>query len=82
MKLYNVFYIDTTYGDLPHYEGTTDNFEKWLEKHNDERWGSFENADCGEDEQHKNRDCTCIEREDDFDVQETHLVIFDKEESE
>ena len=36
MKLYNIFYID--YPDYtPKYEATTDNFEKWLEKHNKDR---------------------------------------------
>ena len=66
MKLFNVFYIDTTYGDPPHYEGTTDNFEKWLEKHNKSRikeGDDIEKADC-------------------FESQEIYPIIFNKEVSE
>jgi hypothetical protein len=65
MKLYNVFYIDDKYGDLS-YEGTTDNFEKWLEKHNKSRikeGDDIEKADC-------------------FESQEIYPIIFNKEESE
>ena len=36
-ELYNVFYLDDTYGDPPKYEGTTNNPKKWLEKHNKNR---------------------------------------------
>ena len=65
MKLYNLFYIDDKYGDLS-YEGTTDNFEKWLEKHNKSRikeGDDIEKADC-------------------FESQEIYPIIFNKEESE
>jgi len=65
MTLYNIFYIDDKYGDLS-YEGTTDNFDKWLEKHNRVR--------CKEGDD--------IEKEDCFEVAEIHPVIFDEEESE
>ena len=65
MKLYNIFYINLKYGDLS-YEGTTDNFEKWLEKHNKSRikeGDDIEKADC-------------------FESQEIYPIIFNKEESE
>ena len=63
MKLYNIYYIDTTYGDEPKYEGTTDNFEEWLKQHNKDRVAD------GEDE----------ESEDEFDVEEIHPILFNKE---
>tara|TARA_Y100000310_G_scaffold77417_1_gene74026 strand:+ start:507 stop:734 length:228 start_codon:yes stop_codon:yes gene_type:complete len=75
MTLYNVFYIDTTYGDAPHYEVTTDNFEKWLEEHNNER---LSEASCGEEEEHENRECTCIEDEGNFDVQECTVRMYNE----
>ena len=49
MTLYNIFYIDDTYGDPPSYEGTTDNFDKWLEYHNKERTNSGEEEDDSSD---------------------------------
>ena len=64
MTLYNIFYIDDKYGDLS-YEGTTDNFDKWLEKHNKDR--------CKEGDDIEKADC--------FEVAEIHPVIFDKEET-
>ena len=63
MKLYNIYYIDTTYGDPPSYEGTTDNFEEWLKQHNKERVADGnlpEKADC-------------------FEVQEIHPILFNEE---
>ena len=35
MKLYNIFYIDSS--KQKYYEATTDNFHKWLKDHNDNR---------------------------------------------
>ena len=37
MKLYNIYYIDDTYGEPPSYQVTTDNPKEWLEEHNKER---------------------------------------------
>ena len=37
MKLYNIFYIDDTYGEPPCYQCTTDNPKKWLKEHNKQR---------------------------------------------
>ena len=64
-KLYNIYYIDTTYGDAPSYEGTTDNFEEWLKQHNKERV-----ADGG-----------MRESEEEFEVEEIHPILFNKESS-
>jgi len=62
MKLYNIYYIDTTYGDAPSYECTTDNFEKWLNQHNKNRVteGGMK------------------ESESDFKVEEVYLELFNK----
>ena len=62
MKLYNIFYIDTTYGDKPSYECTTDDPNKWLLEHNKDRV-----ADGNEPEY-----------VDDFEVVETTLLIYNK----
>lgn len=79
MKLYNIYYIDTTYGDAPSYEGTTDNFEEWLKQHNKERW--LDNASgCdelyGDMDEHEEKICSCIEKEDEFEVEEIYPVLF------
>ena len=63
MKLYNIFYIDSTYGDEPKYECTTDNPIKWLEKHNKDRIANGE----------------MVEYADEFDVREITLIIFNEE---
>ena len=63
MTLYNIFYIDTTYGDPPSYEGTTDNFDKWLIEHNKDRVGD------GNEPEEKHY----------FQVEECALSIFNKE---
>jgi len=63
MKLYNIYYIDTTYGDPPEYEGTTDNFKEWLKQHNKERVADGEMR----------------ESEGDFEVEEIHPILFNKE---
>jgi|TARA_B100001758_G_C18304294_1_gene554172 hypothetical protein len=48
MKLYNIFYIDETYGVPPKYECTTNNFEKWLKQHNKKRVADgFEKEEAG-----------------------------------
>ena len=64
MTLYNIFYIDTTYGDPPSYEGTTDNFDKWLIEHNKDRVGD------GNDPEKAHY----------FEVEECALSIFNKQE--
>ena len=66
MKLYNIYYIDTTYGDAPSYEGTTDNFEEWLKQHNKKRVADGEMK----------------ESEGDFDVKEIHPILFNKQNKE
>jgi len=63
MKLYNIYYIDTTYGNERIYEDTTDNFKEWLNLHNEERVAD------GNDE----------EKADYFELQEIHPVLFNKE---
>ena len=45
------------------YDGTTDNFKKWLEKHNKDR--------CKEGDDIEKADC--------FKVAEIHPIIFDEE---
>jgi len=35
--LFNVYYIDSTYGDPPRYEGTTNNQRLWIHDHNLDR---------------------------------------------
>jgi len=81
MKLYNIYYIDTTYGDAPSYEGTTDNFEEWLNQHNEERWQDNAGG-CGDLEsiEHDEKVCLCIENEDEFEVEEIHPILFNKKE--
>ena len=61
--LYNIYYIDIVYGDPPSYEGTTDNFDKWLAEHNKDRV-----ADGCEPE-----DAHC------FKIEECALSIFNKD---
>ena len=63
MKLYNIYYEDTTYGDEPSYECTTDNPKKWLEEHNKQRIADGNDA----------------EKMDWFDVQEITPIIYNKE---
>jgi hypothetical protein len=36
-QLWNVYYIDDTYGDPPRYEGTTNNIRLWIHHHNLDR---------------------------------------------
>ena len=62
--LYNVYYIDTTYGDPPKYECTTDNFKEWLKQHNKDRVAEGEMR----------------ESEDEFKVEEINLELFNKRE--
>ena len=62
MILYNVFYKGDYQNDYE-YEATTDNFDKWLKDHNEER-----EADGNEPED-----------EDDFDVQRISVAIFNEE---
>ena len=61
-KLYNIYYVDTTYGDPPKYEVTTDNFEKWLKQHNKDR------VTDGEIKENKS----------DFKIEEIHLILFNE----
>ena len=42
MKLYNIFYRGDSNGNPRCYEGTTDNFDKWLEAHNSHREEDFQ----------------------------------------
>ena len=63
--LYNVFYLDTTYGDPPEYEVTTDSFDKWLKDHNKGRITDGEEP----------------EYEHEFRVDEVYLKLFNKENS-
>ena len=61
-KLYNIYYIDTTYGHDPQFEVTTDNFERWLKDHNESRIADGnvpEKADC-------------------FHIQEIHPILYNK----
>tara|TARA_R100001082_G_C4304458_1_gene133954 strand:+ start:395 stop:667 length:273 start_codon:yes stop_codon:yes gene_type:complete len=79
IKLYNVYY---DYDNSMTYETTTDNFDKWLEQHNEER---AEELACGMsfgEEEHKNKECTCYEREDEFVVKDASLILFDEVEDE
>ena len=62
-QLYNIYYIDTTYGDPPSYEGTTDNFEVWLKQHNEKRI-----ADGNEEEKTY-----------EFKVEEIYPILFNEE---
>jgi len=62
-QLYNIYYIDTTYGDASKYEGTTDNFEVWLKQHNEKRI-----ADGNEEE-----------KAHDFKVEEIYQILFNEE---
>ena len=61
--LYNIFYLDDTYGEPPKYEGTTDNFDKWLEEHNKSRVADGEEPEPAHW----------------FDVEEIYLQLFNKE---
>ena len=76
IKLFNVYY---NYDKSMPYEATTDNFEKWLEQHNQHR---ADEKRCGlqDDYEHENEECTCYESADEFEVQEVSLILFEKEE--
>ena len=75
--LYNVFY---TYGGEKDYQATTDNFDKWLKVHNEERASE---SYCGyyeHDEEHKNKECICYESADSFTIEDVDIILFNKEE--
>jgi len=40
MKLYNIYYKGDICGNPRTYEGTTNNFQKWLKEHNEDRKAS------------------------------------------
>lgn len=79
VKLYNVYY---DYDNSMTYQTTTDNFDKWLEQHNEER---AEELACGYsfgEEEHENKECTCYESKDEFVVKDASLILFDEVENE
>ena len=62
MKLYNIYYIDDTYGEPLSYQVTTDNPKEWLEEHNKQRIAD------GND----------VEKLEYFEIQEVCLITYDK----
>jgi len=76
IQLYNVYY---DYDNSMTYQTTTDNFDKWLEQHNQHR--ADEKA-CGlqDDYEHENEECTCYESADEFVVKGASLILFDEDE--
>ena len=62
MKLYNIYYIDNTYGEPLSYQVTTDNPKEWLEEHNKQRIAD------GND----------VEKLEYFEIQEVCLITYDK----
>lgn len=42
MKMYNIYYKGDICGNPRTYEGTTNNFKKWLEQHNKDRGNEVE----------------------------------------
>ena len=73
-----IYYLDPTYGRVAEFEALTDDFEKWLKEHNEERWNGVSCAD-EEDEDHINKECTCIEDEDNFKVESVSPILYNKE---
>lgn len=61
--IYIIFYKGDSCGNPRSYEGATDNFEKWLKWHNENRI-----AEGNEPED-----------ADDFDVEPAHVIYFDKD---
>lgn len=74
IKLYNVYY---DYDNSMIYETTTDNFDKWLNQHNQQRVNDLA---CGsqDDYEHENEECICYESKDMFEVKEVSLILFDE----
>ena len=72
MKLYSIFYKGDIYGNPKTFEGVTDNFEKWLEEHNKDRV----EQNCQDDDDFSE---DWEEGADDFEVQETTLYLYNKE---
>tara|TARA_B100000965_G_scaffold49041_1_gene36006 strand:+ start:768 stop:1037 length:270 start_codon:yes stop_codon:yes gene_type:complete len=73
-KLVNVYYQGE-------YEATTDNFEKWVKYHNDERgaYSEEELAAMSEEERQENEDeGNLYETEEEFTTKECNLVLFEK----
>jgi len=63
MTMYNIYYKGDICGNPRTYEGTTDNFEKWLKEHNEERVSEGNEP----------------EDADDFDVELIYVQHFNKE---
>ena len=72
MKLYSIYYKGDIYGNPKTFEGITDNFEKWLEEHNKDRV----EQNCQDDDDFSE---DWEEGADDFEVQETTLYLYNKE---
>lgn len=73
-KIESVYLVtyDTEYDDDVQIEGfllDEADFDKWLDKHNEERWNEVA---CGEEdgEEHIDKECSCFEREDEFNIEE------------
>lgn len=64
--IYNIYYKGDICGNSRTYEGTTDNFEKWLKEHNEERVASGNMPEDAED----------------FDVETIYIKYYDGEEDE
>lgn len=71
-KLVNVYYQGE-------YEATTDNFEKWVKYHNDERGAYTEKeleAMSEEEREEREMNSASYETEDEFTTKECNLVLF------
>ena len=59
-------------------------FSKWLNHHNQKRWEEDACGNSGEDdlnyEEHMNKECTCIEREHNFEIEPLYRLPISKEE--
>tara|TARA_R110002167_G_scaffold262369_1_gene469051 strand:- start:635 stop:880 length:246 start_codon:yes stop_codon:yes gene_type:complete len=78
-KIESVYLVtyNTEYDDDVQIEGfllDEADFDKWLDKHNEERWNEVA---CGEEdkEEHINKECSCFEGEDEFDTEEIGRLI-------
>ncbi|MAF59635.1 hypothetical protein CL631_02180 [bacterium] len=63
MKL-QIYYTHVT-GAVDHCGETDLHPEEWVKRNNEERWKDVV-CGFGDEEQHNNRDCTCIEDVDEF----------------
>jgi hypothetical protein len=78
-KIESVYLV--TYDTEYYYDGSIEgflldeaDFDKWLDKHNEERW---KEVACGEEDEkeHIDKECSCFEGKDEFSIEEIGRLI-------